>query len=53
MKVSANCENCKLRQYAERKPGSIISWFWRWHTGWCPAWKAFQAELSAANKPNR
>jgi hypothetical protein len=19
---------------------------WRWHTGWCPGWKAYQAHLA-------
>jgi len=48
--MEANCENCKLRKYSERKPNSIIIRIWRWHTTWCPGWKAYQAELAAQNK---
>lgn len=40
------CENCKFRQKAEKKPGSLIGILWRWHTRWCPGWKAYQKELS-------
>jgi hypothetical protein len=46
VEMSANCENCKFRNYAERKPNSLISKIWRWHTKWCPGWKAYQAELA-------
>ena len=47
--MSSKCENCGLRRYSERKPKSIIARIWKWHTGWCPGWKAYQAEL-ASNK---
>jgi hypothetical protein len=40
------CEACKIRRYAERKPESWIARLWRWHTGWCPGWKRYQAELT-------
>jgi hypothetical protein len=40
------CENCPIRRYAERKPDSIIARIWRWHTGWCPGWRAYQASLA-------
>ena len=39
-------ETCKLRAYSERKPQSWIACVWRWHTGWCPGWKRYQAELT-------
>jgi len=42
----ANCEKCKMRLRAEAKPNSIISKIWRWHTKWCPGWKAYQKELA-------
>ena len=45
-KMSSNCESCKIRNYTERKPNSIISKLWRWHTKWCPGWKAYQRELA-------
>lgn len=41
-----NCENCRIRAYATRKPKSIIAKLWRWHTGWCPGWKAYQKALA-------
>lgn len=40
------CENCKMRAYAEKKPNSIWAKLWRWHTTWCPGWKAYQEELA-------
>jgi hypothetical protein len=44
--VKSNCEKCWFRSYAERKPNSLIARIWRWHTGWCPGWKAYQKELA-------
>jgi len=44
--MESRCEVCKLRRYAERKPKSLISRIWRWHTTWCPGWKAYQKELA-------
>jgi hypothetical protein len=35
------CSRCPLRKYAEAKPNSWLAKFWRWHTGWCPGWKAY------------
>ena len=44
--MKSNCEVCKLRGYAEKKPNSLISKIWKWHTKWCPGWKAYQEELA-------
>ena len=44
--MASSCETCKLRSYAERKPNSLISKIWRWHTKWCPGWKAYQAKMT-------
>jgi len=44
--MASNCESCKMRSYAERNPTSLISKIWRWHTKWCPGWKAYQEELA-------
>ena len=44
--MASQCATCKLRSYAERKPDSLIARVWRWHTTWCPGWKAYQEELS-------
>lgn len=39
------CAVCPLRQKAEQKPKSLLARFWRWHTTWCPGWKAYQQSL--------
>jgi len=39
------CENCPIRRRAEKKPNSLIAKIWKWHTGWCPGWKAYQKSL--------
>ena len=44
--MKSKCENCKLRKYSEKKPNSLLARIWRWHTGWCPGWKAYQKELA-------
>ena len=40
-----NCETCRFKAMAEKKPDSILAKLWRWHTGWCPGWKAYQKQL--------
>ncbi len=40
------CEICRFRRHAERKPDSLIARLWRWHTTWCPGWKAYQKRLA-------
>ena len=45
------CETCALRARAEAKPNSFIARLWRWHTRWCPGWKAYQAHLTEKNNP--
>ncbi|MCF8011805.1 MAG: hypothetical protein K9L17_06480 [Clostridiales bacterium] len=42
----SNCSNCKLRNLAEKKPGSLIGKLWQWHTKWCPGWKAYQRKMA-------
>jgi hypothetical protein len=44
------CETCPLRKNAEAKPNALLSRIWRWHTGWCPGWKAYQAALAKQGK---
>lgn len=43
---SFGCETCPLRQKAEVYPKSFMARLWRWHTRWCPGWKAYQASLA-------
>jgi hypothetical protein len=45
-----HCDHCWLHRYAERKPGTVLARFWRWHTGWCPGWKAYQRDLGATKQ---
>jgi hypothetical protein len=44
--MPTTCENCPFRRLAEKKPNSLIAKIWKWHTGWCPGWKAYQKSLS-------
>lgn len=44
------CEDCPLRKKAEANPKSLIARLWRWHTRWCPGWKAYQAYLAEQAK---
>ena len=40
------CETCPFRKRAEERPNSLMGRFWRWHTKWCPGWKAYQKWLA-------
>jgi len=40
----------KAQQKAEANPKSLMARLWRWHTGWCPGWKAYQAHLAEQAK---
>jgi hypothetical protein len=40
------CETCGLRQRAEASPNKWWARLWRWHTTWCPGWKAYQKHLA-------
>lgn len=31
-----------MRRKAEAKPGGFMARLWRWHTRWCPGWRAYQ-----------
>jgi hypothetical protein len=35
-----------MKAKAEKDPKALISRIWKWHTTWCPGWKAYQKELS-------
>lgn len=43
------CETCQMRKKAEANPKALMSRLWRWHTNWCPGWKAYQAHLASQN----
>jgi len=40
------CASCGIRQRAEAYPNSIMARVWKWHTGWCPGWNAYQKALA-------
>ena len=40
------CDTCPMRKKAEENPKSFMARLWRWHTRWCPGWKAYQAYLA-------
>jgi hypothetical protein len=44
--MESRCQDCGLRRRAEEKPNTLLARLWRWHTTWCPGWKAYQAELA-------
>lgn len=44
------CETCPMRKKAESNPKGFMSRLWRWHTTWCPGWKAYQSYLASTNK---
>jgi len=50
MDKKQSCEDCPIRRKAEQKPRSLLAKFWRWHTTWCPGWKAYQTSLAEAGK---
>jgi len=39
-----------MRKNAEANPKSFWSRVWKWHTGWCRGWKAYQAHLAQVAK---
>lgn len=45
-----SCETCAMRHKAEANPKSFRARLWRWHTTWCPGWKAYQAHLAQQTK---
>jgi len=44
--LKSSCATCVMRARAEKNPKSLLSRLWRWHTTWCPGWKAYQRELA-------
>jgi hypothetical protein len=45
------CATCSIRQRAESNPNAIMARIWKWHTGWCPGWRAYQNALAEAEEP--
>jgi hypothetical protein len=40
------CATCGFRKKAEQNPSALLARLWRWHTSWCPGWKAYQKALA-------
>ena len=40
------CAVCPLHKRADANPKGFIARIWRWHTGWCPGWRGYQAALA-------
>ena len=50
--VESKCAQCAMRAEAEAKPHTFKARLWRWHTNWCPGWKAYQRELAQIAQAN-
>jgi hypothetical protein len=45
--IDSKCDTCSMRARATEKPKSLTARLWRWHTNWCPGWKAYVKELES------
>ena len=45
--MASGCATCSWRERSEKNPDTWLAKLWRWHTKWCPGWKAYQRELAA------
>jgi hypothetical protein len=50
---TSRCAQCPIRRRAEARPESLLARLWRWHTTWCPGWKAYQEEVHARAQASR
>jgi hypothetical protein len=39
------CATCAARARYDRNPRALLARLWRWHTNWCPGWKAYMQSL--------
>ncbi len=44
------CATCGIRRRAEANPFTIMARAWKWHTGWCPGWNAYQKALAESQE---
>lgn len=51
--MSFACETCMTRVRSEANPNSLIARLWRWHIGWCPAWKTYQTYLAIQKEASK
>ena len=50
--MAAKCETCPMRLKAEKNPNGFLAKLWRWHTKWCPGWRAYQRQIEQAKGKN-
>jgi hypothetical protein len=41
----SNCAKCKFRAKYDDNPRALLGRLWKWHTGWCPGWRAYLKSL--------
>lgn len=44
--MMSRCEVCRLREWVESNPNSLIARLWRWHSTQRLCWKTYQTELT-------
>lgn len=44
------CATCSFRAKYDNNPKSILGRLWRWHTNFCPGWKAYMKLLPDEEK---
>lgn len=49
--VESNCATCGMRMKAQENPKSWSARLWRFHTKFCPGWKAYKRELAEKGLP--
>ncbi len=47
------CATCPMRAKAEANPRTFLARLWRFHTKFCPGWKAYQKALAAEATGNQ
>ena len=40
--INLSYATCELIKRAETKPNALLARLWKWYTGWCQGWKAYQ-----------
>ena len=43
--TESGCATCSFRARYDERPRSILGRLWRWHTNFCPGWKAYMKSL--------
>ena len=43
--AESNCASCGFRAKYDNNPKSFLGRIWKWHTSFCPGWKAYMKSL--------